>query len=297
MIVSDYHVHSALSADSESPMEQQILGAIAKGIKVLCFTEHMDLDSPYPRIPDEEKLCFQFDEEAYHQTFTEMKKKYEGQIELHFGIEMGLNTKMEDEINAYMKNHPEYEFVIGSTHCDKDHDPYYPSFFDDVTAHEAISHWMQTTLNNVRAFSFYDTCAHLDYILRCAIAYEDDALLEQLQAEGKSYGTYCYEQNQEVIDEILRILIARGTALEVNTSAMFKAQGKEGLHVHRECNPCPAILKRYHELGGTKITIGSDAHISEAVAGCFAQTEEIIKAAGFDGYCIFKDRQEEKISF
>ena len=46
MITSDIHMHSAFSADSESPMESMIQGAIAKGLALICFTEHLDYDYP-----------------------------------------------------------------------------------------------------------------------------------------------------------------------------------------------------------------------------------------------------------
>lgn len=39
---ADYHVHCHFSDDSNYPMEQVILDAIAKGIDEICFTDHVD---------------------------------------------------------------------------------------------------------------------------------------------------------------------------------------------------------------------------------------------------------------
>ena len=42
MIVADFHVHSTFSVDGISTMEQHCIAAIQKGIKKICFTEHVD---------------------------------------------------------------------------------------------------------------------------------------------------------------------------------------------------------------------------------------------------------------
>ena len=45
-IVCDFHLHSGFSEDSSSPMEEMVRAAAEKGLKILCFTEHYDLDYP-----------------------------------------------------------------------------------------------------------------------------------------------------------------------------------------------------------------------------------------------------------
>ena len=42
MIVADFHVHSTFSVDGMSTMEQPCIMAMQKGIKKICFTEHVD---------------------------------------------------------------------------------------------------------------------------------------------------------------------------------------------------------------------------------------------------------------
>ena len=54
MILSDFHLHSSHSEDSEAPMEQQIEAGIKAGLKYMCFTEHMDKD--FPGSTDDKKL-------------------------------------------------------------------------------------------------------------------------------------------------------------------------------------------------------------------------------------------------
>ena len=39
MILGDFHLHTAHSEDSETPMEQQIEAGIRAGLKYMCFTD------------------------------------------------------------------------------------------------------------------------------------------------------------------------------------------------------------------------------------------------------------------
>lgn len=58
-------------------------------------------------------------------------------------------------------------------------------------------------------------------------------------------------------------------------------------------SPCTAILKRYRELGGEIITVGSDAHKSCDIASDFDRAREILSDCGFRYYTVFEKRQPE----
>ena len=95
------------------------------------------------------------------------------------------------------------------------------------------------------------------------------------------------EQNKEWIDEILKTLILKNIGLECNTAGF-----KYGLGFP---NPHMDILKRYRELGGEIITVGSDGHKPEHLAYDFHKVPDILKEAGFSYYTIFKERKPEFI--
>ena len=84
----DSHLHTSFSSDSDTPMEEMIQTAISKGLSSMCFTEHMDLDFP----PGE--FDFLVDMDAYQQTLLKLSKKYEEQIHIRFGIELGLQPHL-----------------------------------------------------------------------------------------------------------------------------------------------------------------------------------------------------------
>ena len=55
------------------------------------------------------------------------------------------------------------------------------------------------------------------------------------------------------------------------------------------------ILKRFRELGGEIITIGSDAHRPDDIAYRFGDAYEYVKAAGFKAIASFRNKQPEFI--
>ena len=93
---------------------------------------------------------------------------------------------------------------------------------------------------------------------------------------------------QDILDEILRLLIENGKALEINTAGL-----KAGLSWP---NPHMEILKRYRSLGGELITIGSDAHRPEHMAFAFDRLPEILSEAGFSYYTLYREQKPYFIS-
>ena len=64
-------------------------------------------------------------------------------------------------------------------------------------------------------------------------------------------------------------------------------------YVVRSTNPCIDIIKRYHELGGRVITIGSDAHEPKYLTDQFSATCEMLQEIGFKYYAVYEKRQPE----
>lgn len=53
------------------------------------------------------------------------------------------------------------------------------------------------------------------------------------------------------------------------------------------------MLKRYKELGGEIITLGSDAHRAEDIAKDFQEARELLKSLGFTHFCTFTKKKPE----
>ncbi len=77
-------MHSIFSHDSDSGPEEMIRGAIAKGLEVMCFTDHYDKENMDWGPEDI------FDVEEYFKTLVPLKEKYKDQIEVRIGVELGM---------------------------------------------------------------------------------------------------------------------------------------------------------------------------------------------------------------
>ncbi len=266
MILADQHLHSAHSADSETPMEVQIEAGIEAGLRYMCFTEHMDKD--WPEVKDCGVL-FELDTDAYYKHYLECRERYKDRVELRFGVEYGFQRHLVQHNTEYVGSHP-FDMVIGSQHLVDGVDVYLPEYFEGMDEKQAYGKYFEALLESICLFDGYDICGHLDYVVRYG----------PNKNKFYNYGDY-----REVVDEILKQLIQRGKGIEVNTAG-FRKLGDE-------TNPCTDILKRYRELGGEIITIGSDAHVKTSVAYDFGRAGTMLKELGYEYYCLFKNRFPE----
>ncbi len=264
-ILHDYHMHTSFSGDCAVPMEAMIQAALEKGLKGICITEHLDYD--YPVSPECPIGFFYLDLPAYRQRFLELKEQYQDKFDLNFGIELGVQPHLADTHYKLIQEYP-FDFVLSSAHTCHARDPYYPEFYEGRSEEEAYKEYFTCILENLAAYDGFDSFAHLDYVVRY----------------GPNKDTfYTYAAYQDYIDPILKKLISMGKALECNTGAV-----NYGL---KSLNPSIDVLKRYKELGGEWVTIGSDAHKPAAVSHGFDAAREVLLAGGFTYYTTFQNRK------
>ncbi len=256
MIKADCHTHSSFSSDSEEPLSEMINAAREKGLSALCLTEHMDFDYPTGE--------FLLDTKVYREKLFSLREN-NPDIELLFGVELGLMGCLAPKLYEYVRAW-DFDFIIGSSHMVDGVDPYYPEYFAQHGGKNGILRYFESILENVRAFDDFDVYGHLDYVVR--------------YSPEKGYNPVDF---REIIDEILKLLISKGKGIEINTAGL--KSGLEYVHPHE------FILKRYRELGGEIVTVGSDAHDKSRVADNFKEAEAALKAAGFDRYAVFRQRK------
>ncbi len=152
-------------------------------------------------------------------------------------------------------------------------DPYYASYWEGGTPKSKIQRYFESILENLQVFSDFDVYGHLDYVVRYCT---DNAFLYQC------------EDYQDIWEECLRILIANGKGIELNCA---------GFRYGKHPNPHQTILRRYKELGGEILTIGSDAHSPEYLAFHFPALPELLKSCGFSYITTFENRKPTFMSF
>lgn len=266
-ILYDTHVHTSYSTDSHTSMEQQIQQAAALGLQGICFTDHMDYEFPPEALEDVcEKPPFCFSLEDAKKERDSLQNRYP-MLQIGFGVECGLQ-KMESvrEKNQQLVTTAGLDYVIGSLHLVDRQDPYYKKFWEGKKAADCIRRYFEQILENISFFHNFDSLGHLDYIVRYAP--ED----------------FCYQPHifTDIVDEILRFLIKKDIALEINTSGLRSLRKQQNPHIW--------ILKKYRELGGELITIGSDGHAPDYLAFGFEQLLPLMESIGFRQYITFEKR-------
>lgn len=264
-IKTDFHLHSDFSGDAQAPMEQMIQKGISLGLTAMCFTEHMDHQVM------NEGISFMVDTQTYCDTFAYLQEKYRGQIELLFGIELGIEPQHRHFLTEYARAW-DFDFIIGSSHIVDGIDPYFPVYFEKRPEEASYRRYFETIPENLSAFSDVDVYGHLDYIVRY----------------GPNKSTfYSYEKYRDVIDAALKIMIDKNVGLEVNSAGIRKHLGFP--------NPHPDIIRRYLQLGGEIISVGSDSHDTDSIAADFELVRELLLKCGCRYYTVFRKRKPEFI--
>ena len=262
-MLPDSHMHTEFSGDSTTPVEEMVETAIRLGMNSICVTDHHD--------PDFWDSDFLLDADAYWKKMRRIQETYRDRIQVRIGVEIGLQAHLHEEISQFIQAYP-YDFVIGSMHLVDGIDPYerdrYPG-----TDREMYRRYFEDTLDSIRANDGFQSLGHLDYIVRYGWEREKAYSLQELG---------------DIIDEILKELVSRQIALEINTGGY-----KSGIGFP---NPHPEVLRRYRELGGELVTLGADAHVPSYIGYEFDRAVEVLKNTGFSHIAVYTGQKAEFIA-
>ena len=253
----DYHMHTEVSFDGKQRGTDAVKAALGKGLKEICFTDHLDYD------PLGQMGNMAFDTDRYNQEYDHLEAPG---LKIRRGIEFGMTVDNREQFKIDLARRP-FDFVLGSVHFADDLDVYYTEYWQDKTVFQAERRYLETTLECVQLHDDFDVLAHLTYIgkARCHIAHRPVP----------------FNEHRELIDEILRVVARKGKGLEMNTSGL----GRCG-----DFLPSADYFRRFKELGGEIITVGSDAHTSDRVGEHTFRACEILKDI-FGYVCTFEGRK------
>ncbi len=261
MIRADYHMHTHHSGDSEADMHKMLDRCISLGFTNMSFTEHYDPDYVYQY--DCTPGLFELNTSAYREEFESL---FTDALQVNFGVELGVQPHIVDQLSNYVNQNP-FDFVIASSHLCHRKDPYYSEFFEGRSTIDAYREYFQSIDEMVHSFQDFNVYGHLDYVIRYSTDKDNH---------------YQISDYIDYIDSILSTLIQNGKGIEINTGGL-----RNGL---KSTNPCSDIIRRYRELGGEIITVGSDAHKPEDVGYQFDIAEQILIDSGFRYYTTFRSR-------
>ncbi len=253
----DFHMHSKLSFDSfEEPFEM-VNAAEMKGLKEICFTDHYDFAQ------DRDGKHDLFSIEDHISLYGNLKSD---NVKIRRGVEFGLTLWNDRELRDFINNDAP-DFVIGSVHNVGGYDPYYEEFWKHTDFDGAVESYMTQIYECVKIHTDYDVLGHLTYVCKSSF-----------NPTGKGV---LYTQIADITDEILKLVINNGKGIEVNTSGVDRIG---------DFLPTVDFVKRFHELGGEIITVGSDAHDKNRVGQYTKEAVEMIGTV-FPYVCTFEKRK------
>lgn len=107
-----YHSHTERCGHSFGKDEEIVLSAIEHGVKVLCMTDH----TPIPPFIQEGIRMLPEQLDDYIETWTKLKEKYKGQIEIHVCLEAEYSPEYHYFLKDFVLNKG-IEYLILGEHC------------------------------------------------------------------------------------------------------------------------------------------------------------------------------------
>lgn len=253
----DYHIHTKSSADSTAEPSDIVRAAADAGLSEICLTNHADINH---HVPDD-YFPFDLDEMAADYRAASKAGAALG-VAVKNGIEIGVDKETLAEYESLLDGRS-YDFIICSQHFIDGVDPYEQSYFSGKSQREAYEAYLAAALSTLSAFNGYSVVGHIGYAAKyCRTR---PAIMDM-----DGYGDY--------IEEILKVAVSRGKGIEVNTS---------GIKNTGEPMAAYSVVKRFIELGGEIVTMGSDAHEPSRVGDRFAETAERLRAVGLRYVCTY----------
>lgn len=252
----DSHLHTDISHDADVPIDLYAALARRRGILEIAITDHLDFDARDPNFAAA-------DYERRLRQLREVAERWDGRPLVRFGVEITYEARLEEEIRSYLNRHP-YDFVIGSVHV-SERTPLHPRAPELAAewcrgrTHLEASAWYWDDVEAAIRSELFDTLGHLDFVKRY--------LLPHL-------GPFRYEPHAAFYDRLLGVLVETGMALEVNSSGLRQGVG--------EAYPGPEVVARFRQLGGTRVSAGSDSHRVRSFGWALARAYGSIRDAGFE---------------
>ncbi len=258
MTIYDQHVHTFLSHDSIEQFENYLAIAEERGISHFVTTEHLDLSC------QQQKKDVFVDVKKQERIIGELQKKYN--VKILKGVEMGYKFSRINDMEKII-NDNNYDVVVMSVHEDELHDCASQAFQKNRSADDVYSSYLDLYINMLENFSSFDIVGHIDYLLR----YIDNITIEN---------------HEKKLSILLRLVIAKKKALEFNTRFLYQ---------HNDDKYLKFIFQLYYELGGRKLSLGSDAHTSDVYFAGFEEAIDILKGIGFSHITGFQHNKEIEI--
>lgn len=277
----DMHTHSRHSFDGRDSVADMCRAA--KKINIdhvnlagICITDHYEIGSSLFDLNKEETPKEQrpyWIEESFAAACTE-KGNHEN-FRVLAGIELGQYTH-DPTLGDKILSMYDFDFVLGSVHILRSGLDFYEVDYTKEDPAPIYRAYLEDLLETALTADF-DSLAHMTYPLR------------YVRRDGANIDLQPFDS---IHDTILRALAKRNKALEINTSGLKNPNGSiENINPCGFTMPDENLVRRFKELGGKYITLGSDSHTTDHIAVGFSRGLEILRDAGFEEPTAYVERK------
>ena len=263
----DLHAHTDNSFDGHHSAVFLCETAAARGLRALALADHVEMDFYREQ---------SFDRTAKQSYFEIVKARsaFRGKLIVCAGVELGQPTYNLPESEHLVRQYS-YDVVIGSMHNLRGKKDFYfmtAEEYAEGRAQEMLREYFNELLL-LAQWGRIDVLAHLTYPLR--------------YIAGKHGIPVDLEPYAEQIDAILEAAVKNKLALEINTSGLRQKLG--------QTTPGEDIVRRFREVGGERITVGSDAHYAEHLGAGLEQGMDMAQRCGFTHMTLYQRREPIQI--
>ena len=258
----DIHNHSKYSFDSKAEPSAMVERAKAEGAKVYGFAEHVNLDEKSDINAVRKTIG------AYIEELNALQFSFE-KLRVLRGAEFNYYPSQNEN---YMRLTQEFDFdyIVNSVHDVRGRNCFI-KYFENCGIDEGYRAYFEYLKECMDAPYPFHILGHMGFLYKST-----------RNMSGEEY----FRRYEKYIREVLEKTIEKNIALEANTNTYGASF---------PCDPDERILRVYFEMGGRKITIGSDAHMVGCVMKNVKETVELLKKIGFTELYYFVKGQEHRL--
>ncbi len=256
----DTHTHhSPLSKDARQSLEQLVETAQKAGLDGILLTDHLDID-----FPEIGMMTETFEIDAGYDEWKRFTSQRDRPIlpSIGFGVEIGYQPHLAPLCRSMVES-GRFDGIVLSMHLLDRQDPFFsPSLYDEGPV-KTYSAYLDACTDMMEQVPGTAIIGHYDYIARYA-PYEEPAMR--------------YEAMPKAFDRFFETIIGTGKCLEFNIRSRRRRIRSDPMKYF--VTPDPAIFARYVELGGTRVSLGSDAHSPGESGQWFAEAAAFLYTCG-----------------
>ena len=252
MAYYDQHMHTYFSPDSDESFEHYL----EQTDGIIVTTEHLDYNDSYNGGSD---TILAYDQ--YKEKIAELNTQYGDRVRM--GIEIGYTKDSYGQIQEYMKGKT-FDVKLLSIHQNGQYDFLLP-VIDTLDPQDVMQEYFSLCIEAINHFDDANVFAHFDYgIRRLPVSVKDIQALEPL------------------LNELLSAIINKEMALELNTRSMYEYNNED---IYRY------VIGLYQSLGGSRFSLGSDAHSVKKYRYHFEDAVQLLKEMGITEVVQFKNQK------